>query len=283
MILVADCGGSKYEIGLFASDGKLLESKKNILQLDLVSDYGFFSDISDLSNNLKPSVLTIGIAGISRLSDDYLKTLKKKLIEKTKSEQIFIMSDVELLRWQLNENALGISIGTGSALIYINESGSQTWGGYGYLFNDYLSGWWWFQRMFEASMLHLEDRGNHLGFEQDFLHLISLKPDRRALIKYAYEMPRHVLAAHASKILLDISGNSWVTETAETAAQHLLSNIERFSITSVSLQGGMITNHKFIRESILSVVRKKSINCDIVTVDNLLLGGYRHWLKNQSF
>lgn len=282
MILVADCGGSKYEIGLFDSNGDLIEKKSDKLQLDLQSDFNFMNDLTQLATSFNPSFFVIGIAGISRLTETYLTSFRKKIVMKTTIDEVHIMSDVELLRWMMKEKELGISIGTGSALIYNNESESQTLGGLGFLFNDYLSGWWWFQKFFEVSMLHLEGRSKKLGFEQDFLQLLSLRHDRKSLIKYVYHEPRNVLASHASKMLSEIPNNSWVIKTAEFGASQFLENIEQFDITSVHLQGGMVLHHAVIKNAITDSLREKRISAEVTMTDNLLLGGYRHWLKNQS-
>ena len=282
MILVADCGGSKYEIGLFDSDGNILEKRNGFLQLDLQSDFKFMDDIAQIAGSFKPSFLIIGIAGISRLTETYLTSFRKKIQDKTEIENITFMSDVELLRWLMEENELGISIGTGSALIYNRKTESLTLGGLGFLFNDYLSGWWWFQKFFEVSMLHLEGRSLKLGFEQDFLQMLSLHPDRKSLIKYVYHEPRNILSAHASKILSEIPNNSWVIKTSEFGASQLLENIEQFEIKSIYLQGGMVRHHSIIRNAVTEILSQKKISSEIKMTDNLLLGGYRHWLKNQS-
>lgn len=281
MIIVADCGGSKYELGIFSLDGQLIHSEKNALHYDLISDHTFFKELSAASKQNETIAIVIGVAGLSRLTNEYLTKLKHKISSKTSIQQVSIISDVELLQWQLAEKELGISIGTGSVLSYSKGEVKNILGGLGFLYNDYLSGWWWFQQLFEVSMRHLENRSDLLGFEDDFLQMLCLHPDRKSLIHYAYDTPRNLLASHASTLLLNYANNPWILNTAKFGAQSLLKHIENFDLEKVFLQGGMVTTHSLIRNSIANTLKEKNITMNIEIAESLLLGGYRHWVKNQ--
>ena len=281
MILVVDCGGSKYEAGLFSNEGSLEKSVKNDIETDIYHDQKFIPTITELAKNQKIDSLIFGLAGISRYTKDQITDIGIMLQSNLKLKKIIWLSDADLLGSMLSSNGLGISLGTGSALIYKTENDLKILGGLGYLFNDYLSGWWWFQKLFETSMNHFENRSEKNGFEEKFLNSIGADLTRKSLIAFSYSASRHDLAELGSRFLPEIYRSAWFSDQLQSGINGLLKNIENYKIHSVCFQGGILNSHPVIKYEMEKHLVSIYPHVKFKAIDSLLVGGYEYWKEKQ--
>lgn len=282
MILVVDCGGTKYEAGLFSNEGVLEKTIKQEIVTDIYHDQKFIPSISELAKESKIDSLVFGLAGISRYTKDQITDIGILLQSNLKLKKIVWLSDADLLGSMLSINGLGVSIGTGSVLIYKTETELKILGGLGYLFDDYLSGWWWFQKLFETSMNHIENRSEKNGFEEKFLNSIGTDLNRKSLISFVYSASRHDLAELGSKFLPEIYRSDWFHEQLQKGIQGFMKNIENYKITSISFQGGIIFSHPIIKYELEKYLVQIFPHLKFKTIDSLLAGGYEYWKEKQT-
>ncbi len=282
MILVVDCGGTKYEVGLFSNEGVLEKSVKHDIVTDIYHDQKFIPAISELAKDSKIDSLVFGLAGISRYTKDQITDIGILLQSNLKLKKIVWLSDADLLGSMLTVNGLGISIGTGSVLIYKTENELKILGGLGYLFNDYLSGWWWFQKLFETSMNHFENRSEKNGSEEKFLNSIGTDLSRKSLIAFAYSASRHDLAELGSKFLPEIYHSNWFSDQLQNGINGLLKNIGNYKINSICFQGGILNAHPVIKYEIEKYLVQIYPHLKFRTIDSLLTGGFEYWKEKQT-
>lgn len=280
MIIVFDIGGSKIESGIFTYDGKLFQ----VTTIDREDENNVFNQLTNYLDNNKTLVIeyvVIGMAGISRFDTTIIQSFKQQCYKNFPNiKKVELLTDVELLFELIEPNSLAVSIGTGSILVYKSETSEKKYfGGWGYLFDDYLSGWWWFQQFFIVAMTELEERSDQIGILNYFNKICGVDAERRALIHWAYQTDRKKLSLIASNLLKEFQQEKWVIDAATHGVQKMFLGINHLSINKIYIQGGLILNHEPVLQSFKTECKIHYPKVIISAVPSLLRGGFFYWKR----
>jgi len=276
-VAVLDIGKSKTSAGIFSLSGELV-FQTGFPGRDLLWENS--AELSEFLSRFPVNSLIAGVAGISRLTESWRNQLGS-FCEIESIRDVVLVSDADFFSSALPPGSVGISIGTGSVTVLSGLEGSKNlFGGWGYLFGDELSGFWWFAQFFKKTLKYIEEGKPEDPVVLFFSTAFRCVPDRQNFLKAGYSFPVEELAALGSAALSEF-GFSCVPEMEIRKAILSLLPPDLTLYHTLYLQGGLVLSNDRLKAELISVARNLNPDLSVQEIHSLLPGGFSCWKEKQ--
>lgn len=277
-----DSGGTHVVAGLYDENNKLLNSSTQGAGNILLNPQNTVQNIINAVKEVLPSqgqvsLILAGIAGLETMqnSENYLDEIRSSLAKITSNIHFISDAKLALISNLKGQDGFLAIAGTGSIVYGKQNNKYLRSGGWGYLLDDYGSGYRISQEALSTALI-VYDQGEDFSFTEDIFDFFKVESYEKLVAKY-YKLSRPQIGEFATIVdKLGMQGNVdavlILKHQADLLAHEINSLINRYdekAITqNLALSGSVLKNSKIVQEEVIAQVHHFYPNMKIIFNDD---------------